>query len=118
MTVVGSEKMVVYDDTSPDARIRLYDKGITRQLIEQRPSDASLGRFETFAQFQLLLRAGDMLVPKIDFVEPLQLELEDFVAAVRGERVPMSTAQTGLDVVRTLEAAQRSLESAGASVPV
>jgi predicted dehydrogenase len=118
MTVVGSEKMVVYDDTSPDARIQLYDKGVTRQLVEDRPGDATLGRYETFAQFQLLLRAGDVLIPRIDFVEPLQLEIEDFLAAVRGERVPVSNAQTGLQVVRTLEAAQRSLEAAGAPVAV
>lgn len=118
MTVVGSEKMAVYDDTSPDERIRLYDKGVTRRLLEDRPGDATLGSYRTFGEFQLLLRAGDILIPRIDFVEPLKLELEDFLAATRGERVPISNAETGLEVVRALEAAQRSLDGAGSPVEI
>ena len=119
MTVVGSEKMVVYDDTSPDARIRLIDKGVTRKFIEEAgQAGASLGEYETFAQFQLLMRAGDVLIPKIDFEEPLQLEVEDFVAAVRDGKQPLSDARSGLEVVRVLEAAQRSLDQAGMPVTV
>ena len=109
MTVVGSEKMVVYDDTSPDARIRLYDKGVVRKAIEG--AGESLGRFETFAQFQLLLRAGDVLIPKIDFVEPLQVEFADFAAAIRGERPPLSDGALGLQVVRSLVAAQGAMDT-------
>lgn len=107
MTVVGSEKMVVYDDTSADERIRLYDKGVVKKMLDG--ADQSLGRFETFAQFQLLLRAGDVLIPKIDFVEPLQLEFADFAAAIRGEHPPLSDAQLGLHVVRSLVAAQAAM---------
>jgi predicted dehydrogenase len=112
MTVVGSEKMVVYDDTSTDARIRLYDKGVTRRRIDA----AEPGPFETFAEFQVLLRAGDVLIPKVEFSEPLQAEVDDFVASVRDGRAPLSDARTGVDVVRVLESAQRSLDSAGAPV--
>jgi len=115
MTVVGSEKMVVYDDTSPDARIRLYDKGVVRKAIDV--TEQSLGSFDTFAQFQLLLRAGDVLIPKIDFVEPLQLEFADFAAAIRREREPISNGDLGLRVVRSLVAAQTSME-ASRPVPV
>jgi predicted dehydrogenase len=118
MTVVGSEKMVVYDDVSADARIRLYDKGVTRKLIGEPGAGLSLGRYETFAEFQLLLRAGDVLIPRIEFSEPLQAEVDDFVAAVREGRPPLSDARTGLDVVRVLEAAQRSLDLAGSPVDV
>ena len=64
MTVVGSQKMVVYDDVSADARIRLYDKGVTRTRIADGGPPAELGRYETFAEFQLLLRAGDVLIPE------------------------------------------------------
>ena len=116
MTVVGSEKMVVYDDTSPDERIRLIDKGVTRRALGG--AQPSLGRYETFAEFQLLLRAGDVLIPKIDFVEPLQLEIADFVAAIREGRTPMADARSGLSVVRALEAAQRSLAADGAPVSI
>jgi predicted dehydrogenase len=116
MTVVGSQKMVVYDDTSPDSRIRLYDKGVTRKAIAAHQD--SLGRFETFAEFQLLLRAGDVLIPRLDFVEPLKLQLEDFARAIRGEAEPRSSAERGLRVVRTLEAAQASLQQGGARVSI
>ena len=68
MTVVGSEKMIVYDDVSADARITIYDKGVTRT---RRPdTQISLGSYETFAEFQLLQRAGDVLIPKVEFTEP------------------------------------------------
>lgn len=118
MTVVGSDKMVVYDDVSAEAKIRLYDKGVTRRLIKEHPADAVLGRFETFAEFQLLLRAGDVLIPKLEFSEPLQVEIEDFVAAITTGRRPVSDGQVGLDVVRALEAAERSLASAGSPVAI
>jgi len=119
MTVVGSDKMVIYDDTSPDERIRLIDKGVTRRLVERADDAApSLGTYETFAEFQLLLRAGDVLIPKIDFEEPLQLEIGDFVGAIRDRRQPFSSARGGLEVVRVLEAAQRSLDQGGAPVTV
>ncbi len=111
MTVVGSEKMVVYDDTSPDERIRLYDKGVTRRAIEAHENP--LGRFETFAEFQLLLRAGDVVIPRIDFVEPLQLEIADFARAISEGRPPLSDATRGLEVVRSLAAAQDSMASGG-----
>lgn len=107
MTVVGSEKMVVYDDTSADERIRLYDKGVVKKVLDG--ADQLLGRFETFAQFQLLLRAGDVLIPKIDFVEPLQLEFADFAAAIRGERPPLSDAVLGTQVVKSLVRADACL---------
>jgi predicted dehydrogenase len=118
MTVVGSEKMVIYDDTSADSRIRLIDKGVSRKVLNRASSDAGLGTFETFAEFQLLLRAGDVLIPKIDFVEPLQLELADFVESIRDGRSPVSDARSGVQVVRTLEAAQRSLTGVGQPVAV
>jgi predicted dehydrogenase len=116
MTVVGSEKMLVYDDVSADARIRLYDKGVTRTRIAGEGPPAQASRYETFAEFQLLLRAGDVLIPKIEFSEPLQAEMDDFLAAIRDGRPPLSHSGTGRDVVRVLEAAQRSLDLTG--VPV
>ncbi|MBN1478608.1 Gfo/Idh/MocA family oxidoreductase [Candidatus Sumerlaeota bacterium] len=98
--VVGSKKMVLYDDTSPDAKIVVYDKGIDRR----HPPDAE--QFDSFAQFQLLHRAGDVWIPRIGFREPLQVEAQHFVDCVtRGER-PLTDGKSGLDVVRILTAAQ------------
>lgn len=115
MTVVGSRKMVVYDDVSADARITLYDKGVTRQPAEP-PAKAGLGRYETYAEFQLLLRAGDVLIPKVAFSEPLAAECQHFVDCVRDGTTPLTDGRSGLQVVRALEAAQRSLERGGGPV--
>ncbi len=111
MTVVGSEKMVVYDDVSTDARITLYDKGVTRTSRRQDAAiNAPMGRFETFGEFQLLLRAGDVLIPKVDFVEPLRVETQHFVDCIVSGETPLSDGHDGLRVVQALEAAQRSLD--------
>jgi predicted dehydrogenase len=112
MTVVGSEKMVVYDDVNPDSRIMLYDKGVTRTRRDNE-ANVPIGRFETFAEFQLLIRAGDVVIPKIDFVEPLRSEMQHFVDCIVNGRQPLSDGHDGLRVVRALEAAQRSLAETG-----
>ena len=104
MTVVGSKKMVVYDDVSPDAKIRLYDKGVDR-----KPGNG-LGSYATFGEFQLLLRAGDLLVPKIRFTEPLRAECQAFVDAMRTGQPPLADGRNGLAVVQVLEAADRAMK--------
>ncbi|MGE3540965.1 MAG: Gfo/Idh/MocA family protein [Candidatus Tectimicrobiota bacterium] len=109
MTVVGSRKMVVYDDMSADAKIVVYDKGVTRQS----PTPMSLGSYENFGEFQLLVRAGDVLIPKINFVEPLQLECQHFVECIRQGRRPLSDGYNGLQVVEILEAAERAMRGEG-----
>jgi predicted dehydrogenase len=112
MTVVGSEKMIVYDDVSADARITIYDKGVART---RRPdAQISLGSYETFAEFQLLLRAGDVLIPKLDFIEPLLLECQHFVDCIRSGERPLTDGESGLRVVSVLEAAQASMAAGGA----
>jgi len=102
MTVVGSKKMVVYDDVSPDAKIRLYDKG-----IDKRPN--GLGSYATYGEFQLLRRAGDILIPKLDFTEPLRAECQAFVDAIRTGEPPLADGRNGLAVVEVLEAADRAM---------
>ncbi len=109
-TVVGSRKMAVYDDTSPDMKVRLYDKAVIKQ--------ASLGRYETFARFQMLARAGDILVPKMEFREPLALEIEHFADCILEGRAPLTDGASGRRVVAVLEAAQRSLENDGSAEAV
>jgi predicted dehydrogenase len=106
MTVVGSKKMVVYDDTSPDARITVFEKGVTKKSN----GNSSLGKFENFGEFQLLVRAGDIFIPKIEFVEPLKVECQHFVACIRTGAQPLTDGKNGLQVVEALEAAQRSMQ--------
>lgn len=106
MTVVGSHKMIVYDDVS-SAKIMVYDKGVTRKASNRQ----SLGRYETFGEFQLLLRAGDVLIPKLDFVEPLRVECGHFVECIHTGRRPLTDGYSGLQVVRALETASEMLHT-------
>jgi predicted dehydrogenase len=103
--IVGSSKMVIYDDMSTEP-IRIFDAG------------AELRDPETFGEFRLSYRTGDIVSPRVEVVEPLQLEFTDFCEAVRSGREPRSDAQLGLDVVRIVEAVERSLEEGGAPIPV
>ena len=112
-TVVGSEKMIVYDDASTDAKIQLFDKGIDRRGI-----GGSLGDFDSFGKFQLIQRAGDVLIPQIDFAEPLRTECQHFVECVVEGRTPITDGANGLRVGKVLEAASDSLAEGGASVAI
>jgi predicted dehydrogenase len=94
--VVGSEKMVVYDDTSNEP-VKVYDSGVM-------PHDP-----ETFEEFKLAYRVGDVVSPRVAATEPLLLELEDFCRSIRTGETPRSSDQVGLDIVRMIEAVERSL---------
>src|SRR5262249_50623248 len=95
--VVGAKKMVVYDDMSTEP-VKIYDSGV----MPHEP--------ETFSEFRLTYRTGDVISPRIDATEPLLLELGDFFRAVRTGSPPRSSADVGLDIVRTVEAAERALD--------
>src|SRR5205823_14292606 len=103
--IVGSEKMVVYDDTSAES-VRIFDSG------------ASIPDPETFGEYQLSYRTGDIVSPRIEATEPLSLELADFAKAILDGTTPASSVAVGLDVVRTIEAVDRSLAEGGIPVAV
>jgi predicted dehydrogenase len=108
-TIVGSEKMAVYDDVSPDEKIRIYDKGVQRSSGDH----PSMGAFEDFGRFQMLARAGDVLIPKIEMREPLAVQTEHFADCVLEGRTPLTGPANGRRTVAILEAAERSLSGAG-----
>ena len=99
-TVVGSQKMVVYDDTSAES-VRVFDSGV------------NLPDPESFGEYRLSYRTGDIVSPRIAVAEPLALELEDFCRAIRTGSALRSTPQLGVEVVRVVEAAERRVESPG-----
>jgi predicted dehydrogenase len=101
--IVGSRKMVVYDDTSIEP-VRIFDSGVV------------LPDPETFGEYRLTYRTGEIVSPPVDAREPLSIELNDFCRAVRGRTAPRSSATLGLDVVRMIDAVERSLAAGG--VPV
>jgi predicted dehydrogenase len=101
LTVVGSRKMVVYDDVSTEGKVRIYDKGVYRK------GDPIYG------EFQYKLHSGDILIPRIDMQEPLTLECAHFVDCIRRGQTPDTDGANGLRVVAVLEAAQKSLANGG-----
>jgi predicted dehydrogenase len=104
-TIVGSQKMVVYDDTSTEP-VRVFDSGV----VLKEP--------ESFGEYRLTYRTGDIVSPRVDAAEPLSLELQDFCDAVTSGTTPRSSATVGLEVVQMIEAADRSRELGGARVVV
>jgi predicted dehydrogenase len=104
-TVVGSRRMVVFDDLDSEAKLRVYDKG----------ADPVSGGF---GEFQFRLRRGDLHVPRTDLTEPLALELEHFLECCRTGARPRTDGWNGVRVVATLEAAQQSLDKGGVQVEV
>jgi predicted dehydrogenase len=107
MTLVGSRKMVVYDDVSDD-KIKIYDKGVDRvpKIGERMDYDQS-------GDYQLIHRTGDILLPKISFQEPLKTEAAHFLQCLRDGQQPLTGPQHARDVVAVLEATQTALRSGG-----
>lgn len=102
--IVGDKKMVVYDDTEATEKVKVFDRGV------------DFKNPETFGEFQLSYRTGDIWSPKLGQQEPLTLEAMDFMHAIEEGKKPVSDGQIGLYVVEALAAAQKSLEQGG--VPV
>ena len=100
MTVVGSKKMMVYDDVQPTEKIRLYDKGV------EAPR-----HYDTFAEFHYSYKYGDIVIPKIEGKEPINAELNHFLDAIESDAPPMCDGMSGWEVVKILEASQESLRS-------
>jgi len=101
-TIVGSRKMLVYDDTALQEKVRVYDKGVTKQPY-----------YDTYGDFQLSYRYGDVNIPRIEDSEPLKVECDHFVDCITRGVSPNSDGLSGLRVVKVLEAADRSLKNHG-----
>lgn len=104
LTIVGSNKMAVFDDLEANEKLRIYDKG------PQFGAD-----YDTFAEY-IGLRFGDITIPHIKSGEPLRAECLHFLQCIRDRCSPLSDGHDGLRVVRVLDAAQRSLKENGAPV--
>lgn len=98
--VVGSKKMVVYEDGAAEP-VRVFDHGV----IYEDP--------ETFGEYHLSYRTGDIVSPRVEAGEPLAIEMQDFVAATRGDDRRLDQLALAIDVVDTIEAAEASLHEGG-----
>jgi predicted dehydrogenase len=105
MVLVGSKSMLVYDDTAVD-KIQLYDRGV------------ALGAPNSFNEYQLTYRTGDIVSPNLDVTEPLLIQTNHFLDCVEQGQTPISDGELGLAVVRVLEAAEASAHSNGEFVAI
>ncbi len=105
MTIVGSKRMIVYDDVAPIEKVRIFDARV------ERPP-----HYDTFAEFHYAYHYGDVYVPYIKQEEPLKTECQHFLDCIRHGTTPLSSGKAGLDLVRILEASSKSLKLNGGAV--
>lgn len=104
--VVGSQRMALYDDTETVEKVKIFDHGVDYK----EPT--------TFGEFQLSYRTGDIVAPRLDTTEPLLTEARHFLDCVETGARPITDGRAGLQVVLSLEAAERSLHNGGGSVTI
>ena len=113
-SIVGNKKMLVFDDVAQDEKIKIYDKGVTIQKnnIPKQPY------YDTYQQWILTYRSGDVYAPKIENKEPLSVMSSHFVDCIINNKKPLTDGYSGLRVVKVLEAAQESLKGDGKKVMI
>src|SRR5882757_9962641 len=105
MTIVGSKRMIVYDDVATLEKIRVFDARV------ERPP-----HYDTFAEFHYAYHYGDVYAPYIKQEEPLKTECQHFLDCIKNSTTPLSDGRQGLELVRILEASSESLRRGGAAV--
>jgi len=105
MTIVGTRRMIVYDDLQTHEKIRIYDTRVDRPP-----------HHNTFADFHYSYHYGDSYIPYIKQEEPLKSECQHFLECIQEGTAPLTDGRKGLELVRILEAASQSLKAQGAPV--
>ena len=113
-TIVGNKKMLVFDDILAEEKIKIYDKGVTIQKnnIPKQPY------YDTYEQWALTYRSGEVYSPKIENKEPLNVMANHFIDCIKNNKKPLTDGNSGLRVVKVLEAAQDSLKSGGEKISI
>lgn len=107
ITVVGDKKMVMWDDLDNVGPIKCYDRRVVPHYY-----------YQTFGEFYLLAKEGNITIPKINLSEPLKVQDSHFLECIRSRKQPLTNAQSGLRVIKVLEAIQKSLQRKGQSVRI
>jgi predicted dehydrogenase len=107
MIIVGSKRMIVYDDNAPLEKIKIYDKRV------ERPP-----HYDTFAEFHYAYHYGDAYIPYIQQIEPLKTECQHFLDCIRTGKRPETSGYEGMLVIQILEASSRSLQAGGARIEI
>jgi len=111
ITLVADQRMLTYDDSSPEEPIRIYDK----RALPVSPKDPFV---DTYAAFRSQVHSGDITIPPVRMGEPLQLECMHFLDCIEDGRRPLTGGPEAVAVVETLEAIDRSLAARGREEPV
>ncbi len=106
VVVVGSKQRISFNDTSPDEKVRVFEKGVA----------ASATAYSDFGEYQLMIRDGDVISPKIPFEEPLKNEVLHFIECKQTGKQPRSDGMSGMVVVKVMEAVNESVRNNGAPV--
>ena len=109
VVAVGSRRRIVFNDLNDVERVRVFERGVS--VVSETIADS-------YGEFKLLVRDGDIVSPKIEPSEPLKNQCAEFVDAVRSGRTPIASCRFGLGVIRTLTAIESSMRSRGAAVEV
>jgi predicted dehydrogenase len=105
ITIVGSRRMIVYDDVAQNEKIKIFDARV------ERPP-----HYDTFAEFHYAYHYGDVYAPYLKQDEPLKTECQHFLDCIRGGKTPITAGEKGMEVVRILEASSESLRQDGGAV--
>jgi len=103
MTIIGSKKMLVYDDTNINEPIRVYDRRVMQKKYEKS--------YYSFEEFQSIICDGEVIIPKVNMTEPLKIECQDFVQSILKNRSCLSDGKMGLKIIEVLEKIDDSLEA-------
>ncbi|HDY86671.1 MAG TPA: Gfo/Idh/MocA family oxidoreductase [bacterium] len=105
-TVVGSKKMIVFDDMEPREKVKVYDKGFDMTK-----------NYDSYDEF-LQIRDGDIHIPAVKMSEPLKLECEHFLKSIEEDFIPRSDGYNGLAVTQVLDAGIKSIKNSGIPVKI
>ncbi len=105
MTIVGSKRMIVYDDVAQQDKIKIFDARV------ERPP-----HYDTFAEFHYAYHYGDVYIPYVKQDEPLKTETQHFLDCINSSTTPLTSGEKGAEVVRILEASSESIRSKGAAI--
>ena len=113
-SIVGNKKMLVFDDVSQDEKIKIYDKGVAikKNNVPRQPY------YDTYEEWVLTYRSGEITVPKIENREPLSVMANHFIDCIKNNKKPLTDGESGLKVVKVLEAAQESLKNDGKKISI
>jgi len=100
-TIIGSKKMVVFDDTESLERVKIFGQGL------------SFAPLTSYGEFRLLLRRGDIHIPNVKVEEPLKIECQHFLDCIQSNAKPRTDGREGIKAIKILEKAQESLEHSG-----